>query len=103
MGKIFMFVFVVLVGWLVITLSDELGITNSGRWFNGGGESSIENEVGYIIIRWDEYFTYNNGEWKTYTPPKYGENYVSQVVWTQWNWLVGEIKGENISFTHYKQ
>ena len=103
--KIFVFIILVIMGWCLITLSDEMRITNSSKWFNwGDGESYnvVEDNTDYIIIKWNKYFTNDNGNWEVYVPPaSYGEDYLGQVVWTQWNQLKAEVNNGNINYFHY--
>jgi len=108
MGKIFALVFVVLMGSGVVVILDAAGAIRVDRWFDDwGGSSYVEgDDVDYIVARWNEYFTYKDGNWEEYVPSQIvGEDvfdYVGQVVWIQWNWVVVEIRGEEIKVSHYK-
>ena len=110
MGKILALVFLLIVGWLFISLLDELGVTNSDKWFEFDGWSSgpsyTSSEV--VVIRWNEYFTHDGENWRKYTTSPgwtYNENEdifdnIGQVVWTQWNWVLLKIEDGSVSSSY---
>jgi len=108
MGKFIAFIFLSLISWCVVTLSDELGISNSSRWFDdwGSGSSYTDIEKSSLAVFWRTYATYDNGEWSDYTPPvyQYGEdsfNYTGEVVWTFYNLMEVNVEraGEELRVT----